>query len=142
MASDKGLYVAAAVVIAFGLSNSMIKKHIAWIDCLSNRVEGMLGRVSEQASDGEIRLASLAGRVFSRSDGRVERGQDAMVRVQMKLACAQARIARRQAEMTRAQAEKVRVEVFDQVRSPLVIERQNARTNFSKRRTIPDAGMI
>lgn len=142
MASDKGLYVAAAVVIAFGLGNSMIKKHIAWIDCLSDRVEGIVGRASDQASDGEIRFAGLAGRVFNRSEGRVERGQDAMVRVQMKLACAQARIARRQAEMARAQAEKVRVEVFDQVRSPLVIERQNSRTNLSKQPTIPDKDMI
>jgi hypothetical protein len=129
MSSDKNIYLAALVVLALGIGNSQIRKHMGWVECLSSGVDCVFSRVSDRALDGENRFANFAERVFSRGGTRFDRGQNAMARVQVELACAQARMAQHQAEMVRAQSEKTRVVTLNQVRHTVRIERQNALRN-------------
>jgi len=141
MASEKSVYLVAVVVITFGLGNSLIKKHIGWVDCLSAQVEGMLNRV--YAAEGETQFVDLTERAYSRGQRGIERGQNAVVKTQMKLACAQIEMARRQAEMARTQAERTRGMNLDQMQRDLILERQNIQTKILKRQlTIPSDDTI
>jgi hypothetical protein len=133
MSSDKNIYLAALVVIALGIGNSQIRKHMGWAECLSSRVDCVLGRVSDRALDGENRLENFAERVFSRGETRIGRGQTALARVQAGMACAQARIAKHQAEMVRAQSEKARVVTLNQLQHTVILEQQNAVRNALNR---------
>jgi hypothetical protein len=123
MSSDRRVYLAAVLVMAFGLGNSQIRKHMDWFECLSGRINS---RVTHRAFEGENRFESAMERVFVRGQNRIVRDQNALVRVEVKTACAQARMARRQAEMVRSQVEKVRVMDLDQARGTVIVERQNA----------------
>lgn len=135
MSSEKKIYLAAIAVIAFGLGNSQIRKHMDWFECLSGRVGCVASGVSEGAIDGENRFEVLAERVFSRGQSRIGRGQTALPRVQVKMACAQARMAQRQAEMVRQQAEKARVVTLHDVQRTVTIERQKTMRNISHQTT-------
>ena len=117
MYSDKKIYLAAIVVLAFGIGNSQIKKHMDWFECLSSRIGN---------SSMENRLENAAQRMLVRGQNQVVRDQNAVVRVQMNMACAQARMAQRQAEMVRKQVEKVQIMNLDQVQRTLILDRQNA----------------
>jgi hypothetical protein len=139
MSSDKNIYLAALVVLALGIGNSQIRKHMDWVGCLSSRLDCVASRVSDRALDEENRFENLAERAFSRGETRFGRGQTALARVQVRLACAQARMAERQAEMVRAQSEKVRVVTCNQVRHTMVIERQNAMRNALHRMKVSGA---
>jgi hypothetical protein len=134
MSSDKKVYLAAILVMAFGLGNSQIRKHMDWIECLSAR---MSSRVSNGALDSENRFESVAERVFVRGQNRVVRDQNALVRVQARMACAQARMAQRQAEMVRSQVEGVRVMDLDQAHRTVILDRQNAIRNVLNRTVVP-----
>ena len=133
MSSDKNIYLAALLVIALGIGNSQIRKHMGWVECLSSRVDCVLGRVSDRALDGENRLENFAERAFSRGETRIGRGQTALARVQVGMACAQARMAKHQAEMVRAQSEKARVVTLNQLQHTVMIEQQNAIRNALNR---------
>jgi hypothetical protein len=126
MSSDKRVYLAAVLVMAFGLGNSHIQKHMDWFECLSDRINS---RISDRALVGENRLESVVEQVLVRGQNRIVRDQNALVRVQVKTACAQARMAQRQAEMVRSQVEKVRVMNLDQARRTVLVDQQNAIRN-------------
>jgi hypothetical protein len=133
MSSDRNIYLAALVVIALGIGNSQIRKHMGWVECFSSSINCVVSRVSDGALDGENRLQNFAERVFSRGETRIGRGQTALARVQVRLACAQARMAEHQAEMVRSQSEKARVVTLNQVQRTVIIERQNAIRNVLHR---------
>jgi hypothetical protein len=133
MSSDKNIYLAALVVIALGIGNSQIRKHMGWVECFSGRINCVVSTVSDRALDGENRLEDFGERVFSRGETGIGRGQTALARVQVRLACAQARMAKHQAEMVRAQSEKARVVTLNQVQRTVIIERQNAIRNVLNR---------
>jgi hypothetical protein len=133
MSSDKNIYLAALVVIAFGIGNSQIRKHMGLVECLSSRVNCVLSRVSDRALDGENRFEDFAGRAFGRGEAGIGRGQSAVARVQVGLARAQARMAKHQAEMIRAQSEKARVVTLKRLQNTVIIERQNAKRNALNR---------
>jgi hypothetical protein len=148
MSSDRNIYLAALVVIAFGIGNSQIRKHMGWVECLSSRANCVLSRVSDRALDGENRLEDFAGRAIGRGEsgiGRGEsgigRGQTAVARVQVRLACAQARMAKHQAETIRARCEKTRIVTLDQVQHAVIIERQNAVRDVLNRMKVPDVNL-
>jgi hypothetical protein len=143
MASEKSVYLVAVVVLTFGLGNSLIEKHMDWVACLSDQVDGWVDRVSDHVSSGEARVESLTDPVFIRSESRIERGKNAVVKTQMKLACAQIEMARRRAEMARTQAERTRGIDLDQMQRDLILERQNIQTKILKRQlTIPSNDTI
>jgi len=134
MSSDKKIYLAALLVMAFGLGNSQIRKHMDWFECLSDRIHS---RVSDRALDGENRFESVVERVFVRGQNRMVRDQNALVRVRVNLACAQARMAQRQAEMVRSQVERVRVMNLHQAHGTVIIDRENAIRNVLNRSAVP-----
>jgi hypothetical protein len=135
MSSEKKIYLVAIAVIAFGLGNSQIRKHMDWFERLSGRVGCVASGVSEGAMDGENRFADLAEGVFSRGPDRIGRDQTALARVQVKMACVQARMAQRQAQMVRQQAVKARVVTLHEVQRTVTIERQKAMRNISNQTT-------
>jgi hypothetical protein len=141
MSSDRNIYLAALVVIAFGIGNSQIRKHMGWVECLSSRANCVLSRVSDRALDGENRLEDFAGRAIGRGESGIGRGQTAVARVQVRLACAQARMAKHQAETIRARCEKTRIVTLDQVQHAVIIERQNAVRDVLNRMKVPDVNL-
>jgi hypothetical protein len=141
MASEKRLYLMAAVVFAFGFGNSLITKHMDWIDSLSDRVDGVVSRVSDNASEGDTRFESLAQRTFGRGEKGMERGSMALDRVQAKLVCMQARMAQRQAEMARIQADRGQVEIRNQMQRDFRQQQKNE-IKAPKLRTIPNGDTI
>jgi hypothetical protein len=134
MSSDKKVYLAAVLVMAFGLGNSQIRKHMDWFECLSGRINS---RISNHALDRENRVESAMERVLVRGQNRIARDQNALVRVQVKTACAQARMAQRQADMVRSQVEKVRIMDLDQARRTVIVDRQNAIRNVLDLTAVP-----
>jgi hypothetical protein len=141
MSSDRNVYLAALVVIAFGIGNSQIRKHMGWVECLSSRANCVLSRVSDRALDGENRLEDFAGRAIGRGESGIGRGQTAVARVQVRLACAQARMAKHQAETIRARCQKTRIVTLDQVQHAVIIERQNAVRDVLHRMKVPDVNL-
>jgi hypothetical protein len=141
MSSDRNVYLAALVVIAFGIGNSQIRKHMGWVECLSSRANCVLSRVSDRALDGENRLEDFAGRAIGRGESGIGRGQTAVARVQVRLACAQARMAKHQAETIRARCQKTRIVTLDQVQHAVIIERQNAVRDVLNRMKVPDVNL-
>jgi hypothetical protein len=142
MSSDKNIYLAALVVIAFGIGNSQIRKHMGLVECLSSRVNCVLSRVSDRALDGENRFEDFAGRAFGRGEAGIGRGQTAVARVEAGLACAQARMAKHQAETVRARCERrARIVTLDQVQHAVIIERQNAVRDVLNRMEVPDVNL-
>jgi hypothetical protein len=136
MASERRIYLLAVVVLAFGLGNSLIKKHVDWLNCFSSRVNSLVDRVSDHAFDGKDRFQGLAERACLRSQRGVERGQQSLVAERVKLACAQSLMARRQADVIREQAGKARDLAFDQVQQTLIIQQQSLRSlNVPKHRS-------
>jgi hypothetical protein len=138
MSSDKKVYLAAVLVMAFGLGNSQIRKHMDWFECLSGRISS---RISDRAFDHENRFESEIERVIARGQSRVVRKQNDRVRVQANLACARARMAQRQAAMLRSQVERVRVMNLDQARRTVIFDRQNAIRNVLNRTVAPKIDM-
>jgi hypothetical protein len=134
MSSDKKVYLAAILVMAFGLGNSQIRKHMDWFECLSSRIHS---RVTDHAPDSENRFESVLERAVVRGENRIVRDQNALVRVEVKTACAQARMAQRQAEMVRSQIEKVRVMNLGQVHRTEIIDRENAIRDVLNRTVLP-----
>ena len=142
MHSERKIYLAAILVIAFGLGNSQIRKHMNWFDRASRRVGCVAGSVSDRAIGGETLLENLAERVFSRGQNRIGQGQTALARVQVKIACAQSRMAQRQAEMHRVQAERARVINLNEMRRTVTIERRQAVGNILRETTPSDDDRI
>jgi hypothetical protein len=134
MSSDKKVYLAAVLVMAFGLGNSQMRKHMDWFECLSQRINS---RVSDRALDRENRVESAMERVLVRGQNRIVRDQNALVRVEVKTACAKARMAQRQAQMVRSRVEKVRVMNLDQARRTVVIDHENAIRNVLDITAVP-----
>jgi hypothetical protein len=141
MSSDRNIYLAALLVIAFGIGNSQIRKHMGWVECLSSRANCVLGRVSDRALEGENRFADFAGRAFDRGEAGIGRGQSAAARVQAGLARAQARMARHQAETVRGRCERARIVSLDQVQHAVIIEQQNAVRNVLNQMKVPDVNL-
>jgi hypothetical protein len=127
MASERRIYLLAMVVLAFGLGNSLIKKHVDWLDYFSSRVNSLADRVSDHALDGKGRFQGLAERASLGSQRGIERGQQSRVKAQLKMACAQSVMARRQADAIREQVEKARDRALDQLQHNLIIQQQNVR---------------
>ena len=138
MSSDRKVYLAAVLVMAFGLGNSQIRKHMDWLECLSGRING---RVADRALERENRLESLVEQVFVRRQNRIARDRSAQVRVQANLVCTQARIAQRQAAMVRSQIERVRVLDLYQAQRSMIIDRQNSIRNMLNRTAFPQVEM-
>jgi hypothetical protein len=134
MSSDKKVYMAAVLVMAFGLGNSQIRKHMDWIECLSARVNSL---ASNGALDSENRFEGAVQRVLVRRQNHVVGDKNALLRVQVKMACAQAKMAQRQAEMVRSQAEKVQVMSLDQAHRTAIIDGRNAIRNVLNRTVVP-----
>jgi len=130
MHSERKIYLAAILVIAFGLGNSQIRKHMNWFERVSGRVGCVANSVSDRAIGGETLVENLAERVFSRGQNRIGQGQTALARVQVKVACAQSRMAQRQAEVDRVQAERARVITLHEMRPTVTLERQQAVGNI------------
>jgi hypothetical protein len=143
MASERRFYLVAAVVLAFGLGNSLITRHMDWIDCVSNRVDSLVSQVSDRASEGEIRVEGLSETACNRGGQRIERGRDALAKAQMKLTCAQRAIAIHQADNVREQVEKARALTLDQLQQSFIIQQHKIEVpKTSKRRNIPSDDTI
>jgi len=138
MSSDKKVYLAAVLVMAFGIGNSQIQKHMDWFECLSQRINSQM---SDHALEGENRVESAIERALVRGQSRIARDQSSLMRIEVKTACAQARMAQRQAEMVRSQVEKVRVIDLDQARRTVVLDQQNAIRNVLNRTVVPKIDM-
>jgi hypothetical protein len=138
MASDRNLYLVAVVVMALGLGNSLIKKHLEWIDDVSGGADTLVSWASDHASDLESRFEDRAENLFGRGESRVAHGQYALARAEAKLACEQSRIAQRQAEMVRVQAEHARATALDQMQRVL-IQQQKDQLKILKQPAIPHA---
>ena len=143
MSSDRNIYLAALVVIAFGIGNSQIRKHMGLVECLSSRVNCVLSRFSDRALDGENRFEDFASRAVGRGEAGIGRGQSAVDGVQAGLARAQARMAKHQAEAetVRARCERARIVSLDQVQHAVIIERQNAAQDVLNRMKVPDVAL-
>jgi hypothetical protein len=138
MSSDKNIYLVAVLVMAFGIGNSQIRKHMDLFECLSNRIHS---QVTNRALDGENRVESMMDRVFVRRQNRTVRDQNALVRMQANWACAQERMAQKQAEKVQLQVERVRIMNLDQAHRTIIIERQNAIRNVLNRTVVPKIDM-
>jgi hypothetical protein len=104
MISDRAWYLAAAGVLALGLSHSVLNSGADWVSQISDRT---LARV-EQASMG----ATCGGRtqiLLGRDPVNVSALQIRVAQVQARLACRRAAIARHRVERVRLQTERTRM---------------------------------
>jgi hypothetical protein len=136
MASERRIYLLAVAVLAFGLGNSLIKKHVDWLDCFSSRVNSLVDRVSGHAFNGKDRFQGLTERACLRSQRGIERGQQSLVKAQLKMARVQSVMAQPQADAIREQVEKARDLALDRMQQTLIIQQQNVRSlNIPKHRS-------
>jgi hypothetical protein len=122
MASDKALYLVAAVVLALGVSHhqGLFDRSEDWTQVATDRSLSIADRVSGEA----MRLAGMGQVIFSRSELGFVRSEAGMARVQARLACVQTSLARRQAEMARSQVERARAIAIEQVQHEFVVHPQ------------------
>ena len=141
MSSDRNIYLAALVVIVFGIGNSQIRKHMGLVECLSSRVNCVFSRFSDRALAGENRFEDFASRTFDRGEAGIGRGQSAVARAQAGLERAQARMAKHQTETVRARCERARIVSLDQVQHAVIIEQQNAVRDVLNQMKVPDVNL-
>ena len=102
MISDRAWYLAAAGVLAFGLSHSLLNSGAEWVSQISNRT---LDQVSMRATE----CANKRQILVDSDNVSIPAVQIRVAQVQARLACKRAVIAKRQAEIMRLEAGKTHV---------------------------------
>src|SRR5919201_3531042 len=92
MISDRAWYLAAAGVLAFGLSHSLLNSGAEWVSQISNRT---LDQVSMRATE----CANKRQILVDSDNVSIPAVQIRVAQVQARLACKRAVIAKRQAEI-------------------------------------------
>jgi hypothetical protein len=105
MISDRAWYLAAAGVLAFGLSHSLLNSRAEWVSQISDRTLARVDQVSLRATECTSRRQIL----LERDHVKMPAVQIRVAQVQARLACKRAAIAKRQAELMRLEAGKAQV---------------------------------
>jgi hypothetical protein len=123
MASEKAWYwIAVAVLAAFAINN-FAARHQNEVRCLASRSLAAI----EQVSGHGTRVIEMAEMMLRRGEPRFDRAQLALDSVQTRLASAQCVLARHQATLAWVQAEHARTEAMQQLRSTMILPRQDLR---------------
>src|SRR5262249_51176929 len=104
MASDKAMYLVAAVVMATGITTSYLERHPGGIDVLELRSSV----AAEQLASRAEAYVSIADSYLSRGDAAVSRSQDAVSRIESRMSLVEETMVRGQCEISRRQAECMR----------------------------------
>jgi len=104
MISDRAWYLAAAGVLAFGLSHSLLNSGADLVAQISDRTLASVKQVSMGARDCPGRTQILVGRHVN-----IPAVQIRVAQVQARLACRRAALAKRQVEPIRLQTGKAHV---------------------------------
>jgi hypothetical protein len=105
MISDRAWYLAAAGVLAFGLSHSLLNSGADWVARVSDRTLASVKQVSMGARDCPGRTQILLGR----DHVNIPAVQIRLAEVQARLACRRAALAKRQVELIRLETGKAHV---------------------------------
>src|SRR5438093_13635404 len=105
MISDRAWYLAAAGVLAFGLSHSLLNSGADWVAQVSDRTLASVKQVSMGARDCSGRTQILLGR----NHVNIPAVQMRVAQVQARLACTRAALAQRQLEPLLHQAGQAQV---------------------------------
>jgi hypothetical protein len=103
MISDRAWYLAAAGVLAFGLSHSLLRSGTDWVSRVSGRTLASVEQVSMGGTDCPGRTRILLGRNYFNIPGV----QIRVAQMQARLACRRSALARH--KMIRLQAEKAQM---------------------------------
>lgn len=105
MISDRAWYLAAAGVLAFGLSHSLLNSGADWVAQVSDRTLASVKQVSMGARDCPGRTQILLGR----DHVSIPAVRIRLAQVQTRLACRRAALDRHKAEMIRLETGKAHV---------------------------------
>jgi hypothetical protein len=105
MISDRAWYLAAAGVLAFGLSHSLLNTGADWVAQVSDRGLASVKQISMGGTDCPVRTQILLGR----DRINISAVQARVAQVQARLACRRATLARRQAEPIRLETGKTHI---------------------------------
>jgi len=102
MISDRAWYLAAAGVLAFGLSHSLLNSGADWVAQVSDRTLASVKQISLAATD-------CPGRTQARPHVNIPAVQIRVAQVQARLACRRAALAKRQAELVHLETGKAHI---------------------------------
>ena len=105
MISDRAWYLAAAGVLGFGLSHSLLNSGADWVAQVSDRTLASVKQVSMGARDCPGRTQILLGR----DHANIPAVQIRLAHVQARLACRRSALDRHKAETIRLQTEKAQM---------------------------------
>jgi len=143
MTSDKAWYWVAAGVLALGLSNSFVDRHMDCVRELTERVQAQENDFLAEASDQVVQFLDVATRFSDQKELRSPQMQVALAKIQSRVACLQTLAAEKQAEMARHEAEKAREEMIENMPVEEICPRQKLqKAPVMKVREMPDDDTI
>jgi hypothetical protein len=119
MNTERAWYWMGVAVLAVGVTNSAVSRHMDWIRCAVSQISGHGPYISAQTAVLAER-ASLGGL----DEAKLDRAFATAARVRVKADCAQAILARHQAEFDRMQAQLDRGFAAVQAHRAVTIPRQ------------------
>ncbi len=138
MGSEKALYWLAVGMMGLLLINSAAVRHQDWLSSLKDPSV----QLAEQLSGGSMAALNLAEMKLGSQSSQCARTQATAARMQGKFACMEAALARRQAWFARLKAQKAQLEARQQMRSPVMPQRQDFLTEVPEPKSLSSEGTI